>query len=63
MNRIKAKVFARLGEEKNNVDRYFIVPFAYQDRGNKAARAHSFISVIRVFADSKQPKSDPRPTK
>jgi hypothetical protein len=41
------------------VDRYFIVPFAYQDRGNKPARAHSFISVIRVFADNKQPKFTP----
>jgi len=59
VNRIKAKVFARLGEENNNVDRYFIVPFAYQDRGNNPARAHSFISVIRVFADNKQPKYDP----
>jgi hypothetical protein len=54
-NRIKAKVAARLGEGKNTVDRYFIVPFAYQDRGNRPARAHSFISVIRVFADKKQP--------
>ena len=58
INRIKVKVFARLGEEDNNVDRYFIVPFAYQDRGNKPARAHSFLSVIRVFADNKQPKYD-----
>jgi hypothetical protein len=55
VNRIKAKVDARLGEGKNTVDRYFIVPFAYQDRGNRPARAHSFISVIRVFADNKQP--------
>jgi hypothetical protein len=55
VNRIKAKVAARLGEGKNTVDRYFIVPFAYQDRGNRPARAHSFISVIRVFADNKQP--------
>ena len=55
VNRIKAKVDARLGEGKNTVDRYFIVPFAYQDRGNRPARAHAFISVIRVFADNKQP--------
>jgi hypothetical protein len=55
VNRIKAKVAARLGEGKNTVDRYFIVPFAYQHRGNKPALAHSFISVIRVFADNKQP--------
>jgi len=55
VNRIRAKVAARLGQGKNNVDRYFIVPFAYQDRGNRPARAHSFLSVIRVFADNKQP--------
>jgi hypothetical protein len=59
VNRIKARVSARLGEGKNTVDRYFIVPFAYQDRGNKPARAHSFISVIRVFADNKQPHFTP----
>jgi hypothetical protein len=54
VNRIKAKVAARLGEGDNNVDRYFIVPFAYQHRGNTPALAHSFISVIRVFADNKR---------
>ena len=59
VNRIKAKVSARLGEGENTVDRYFIVPFAYQHRDNKPARAHSFISVIRVFADNKQPKYTP----
>ena len=59
VNRIKAKVAARLGEGDNNVDRYFIVPFAYQHRGNKPALAHSFISVIRVFADNKQPHFTP----
>jgi len=59
VNRIKAKVSARLGEGENKVDRYFIVPFAYQHRDNYPARAHSFISVIRVFADNKQPKYTP----
>jgi hypothetical protein len=59
VNRIKAKVAARLGEGENTVDRYFIVPFAYQHRGNKPALAHSFISVIRVFADNKQPHFTP----
>ena len=59
VNRIKAKVASRLGEGENTVDRYFIVPFAYQHRGNKAALAHSFISVIRVFADNKQPHFTP----
>ena len=58
-NRIKAKVAARLGEGENTVDRYFIVPFAYQHRGNRPALAHSFISVIRVFADNNSPISPP----
>ena len=32
VNRIKAKVAARLGEGVNTQDRYFIVPFAYQNK-------------------------------
>jgi hypothetical protein len=59
VNRIKAKISARLGEGTNTRDRYFIIPFAYQDRGNHPEFSHSFISVIRVFADSKQPKLTP----
>ena len=59
VNRIKAKVSARLGEGENTMDRYFIVPFAYQHQSNKPALAHSFISVIRVFADNKQPHFTP----
>src|SRR6516165_603348 len=34
VNRIKAKVAARLGEGDNKRDRFFIVPFAYQNRWN-----------------------------
>src|SRR6266850_7554368 len=55
VNRIKAKVAARLGEGVNTQDRYFIVPFAYQDRWTKPQLSHSFISVIRVLGDGKQP--------
>ena len=55
VNRIKAKVAARLGEGENRQDRYFIIPFAYQDRWIKPQLSHSFISVIRVLADGKQP--------
>ena len=40
-------------------DRYFIIPFAYQDRGNHPEHSHSFLSVVRVFADDKQPKLTP----
>jgi hypothetical protein len=59
VDRIKAKVSARLGEGDSPRDRYFIIPFAYQDRGNHPEHSHSFISVIRVFADDKQPKLTP----
>jgi len=59
VNRIKDKVLARLGPGENTRDRYFIIPFAYQDRGNHPEHSHSFISVIRVFADNKQPKLTP----
>jgi len=59
VNRIKAKVSARLGKGRNPRDRYFIIPFAYQDRGNNPEFSHSFISVIRVFADGKEAKLTP----
>ncbi|MEA3210855.1 MAG: hypothetical protein QOE70_3912 [Chthoniobacter sp.] len=55
-NHIKAKVTARLGEGKNKQDRYFIIPFAYENKGNAPELSHTFISVIRVLADDKQTK-------
>ena len=59
VNRIKAKIAARLGEGKNKKDRYFIVPFAYQNKRNSPDFSHSFISVIRVLADGEQPSLTP----
>jgi hypothetical protein len=59
VDHIKAKVSARLGEGTNTRDRYFIIPFAYEDRGNHPEHSHSFISVIRVLADNEQPKLTP----
>lgn len=59
VNHIKEKVTTRLGTGKNTRDRYFIIPFAYENRGNDPGYSHSFISVIRVFADNKQPKRTP----
>ncbi|MBV9106691.1 MAG: hypothetical protein JO313_11775 [Verrucomicrobia bacterium] len=59
VNRIKAKIAARLGEGKNEKDRYFIVPFAYQNKRNSPDFSHSFISVIRVLADGEQPSLTP----
>jgi len=54
VDRIKAKVTARLREGGNMQDRYFIVPLAYQDQGNNPESAHSFLTVIRVLVDRKQ---------
>ena len=42
---IKANVAARLGSGKLAHDRYFIIPFAYENRGNDPAFSHSFITV------------------
>src|SRR4029453_13316561 len=56
VDRIKAKVSAHLGQSNNARGRFFIIPFAYEDRGNHPEHSHSFISVIRVLADNKQPK-------
>ncbi len=53
---IQDKVTARLGEGVNPRDRYFIIPFAYQNKGNDPEFSHSFLSVIRVFADGRQPR-------
>jgi hypothetical protein len=59
VDRIKAKVAARLGQSPNIEERYFIVPFAYQDQGNNPESAHSFLSVIRVPGRGKQPSLTP----
>jgi len=53
---IKARIAPRLGTERLTTERYFMIPFAYQDDGNHPEFSHSFISVIRVFADTKEPK-------
>ncbi len=55
-NRIKAKIMARLGDGRNTRDRYFIIPFAYENKGNDAGHSHSFMTVIRVLPDNKQVK-------
>jgi hypothetical protein len=59
VGRIKGTIAPRLGEGQLTNERYFIIPFAYQDDGNHPEKSHSFISVIRVFADDKQPKETP----
>jgi len=56
VDRIKGKVSARLGEGSNLHDRYFIIPFAYQNEDNDPEFSHSFLSVIRVLGDSRQPR-------
>ena len=59
VDRIKATIAPRLGDGELKTERYFIIPFAYQDDGNHPEFSHSFISVIRVFADTKTPKETP----
>ena len=56
VDRIKAKISPRLGKGPLKHDRYFIIPFAYQDKGNHPEFSHSFLTVIRVFATNKEPK-------
>src|SRR4051794_2825075 len=59
VDRIKAKIAPRLGEGPLTRERYFMIPFAYQDRGNNPEMSHSFLSVIRVFAATKPAKLTP----
>ena len=54
VNRIKAKGAPRLRKGKYSRDRYFIVPFAYQKRGNDPEFSHSFISVIHLLPEGKK---------
>ena len=59
VDRIRVHVLARLGKGVNPRDRYFIIPFAYQNNKNEPEFSHSFITVIRVFADNKPAKLTP----
>ena len=59
VNRIKAKVAPRLGEGENKKDRFFMIPFAYQDSRLSPKISHSFITVIRVFAVDEHPLLTP----
>lgn len=54
VDRIKAKITARLEKEPLTRDRYFIVPFAYENRGNDPEYSHSFMTIIRVFPPGQQ---------
>lgn len=51
---IREKVAARLRQGGNGHDRYFIIPFAYENKGNDPGYSHSFMTVIRVFADGRR---------
>jgi hypothetical protein len=59
VDRIKAKIAPRLGTGPLKHDRYFIIPFAYQDKGNRPEFSHSFITIIRVFASKEPAKLTP----
>ena len=54
VNRIKAKGAPRLGHGKYTRDRYFIVPFAYQNKRNDPEFSHSFVSVIHLLPLGKE---------
>jgi hypothetical protein len=54
VNRIKVKGAPRLRKGKYSRDRYFIVPFAYQNRWNNPEFSHSFISVIHLLPEGKK---------
>jgi hypothetical protein len=58
LDRIKAKVLARLQEGNSRIDRYFFIPFAYQNRGNDPEFSHSFLSVIHVLAVGKHASTE-----
>lgn len=51
IDRIKDGISRRLGDGPNKRERYFMIPFAYENRGNDPEFSHSFITVIRVFPD------------
>jgi hypothetical protein len=59
VDRIKGQIAPRLGKGPMKRDRYFMVPFAYEDGRNRPEFSHSFISVIRVFASNKPVKPTP----
>lgn len=47
--RIREKVSERLGPAPLTRDRYFIIPFAYQNKGNDPRYSHSFMTVVRIL--------------
>ena len=59
VGRIQAKVSAKLVKEPLTQDRFFIIPFAYENRGNDPEFSHTFLTVIRVFAHGRQRKAHP----
>jgi hypothetical protein len=58
VNRIRSNIAPRLGKELKQ-ERYFMIPFAYEDKGNHPEKSHSFITVIRIFATDKPAKETP----
>ncbi len=57
-DRITERVATRFDGKPSEDDRYFIIPFAYEDKGNSPELSHSFMTVIRVYGDSQQPKAN-----
>jgi hypothetical protein len=58
VQRTRGQIAARLGDKPLTRDRYFIIPFAYENDGNDPEFSHSFITAVRVFAYGKAPARD-----
>jgi len=58
VQRIRDHITDRLQSGGSRSDRYFMVPFAYQNRRNNPEFSHSFITVVRVLATGKQAAGD-----
>jgi hypothetical protein len=59
VGRIRADLAPRLGKGPLQEERYFMIPFAYQDKENNPEMSHSFITMIRVFATEKTTETTP----
>src|ERR1700748_1823988 len=63
VGKIRADIAPRLGKGPLKQERYFMIPFAYEDKGNHPEMSHSFITVIRVFAANTTKTTPELPTR
>jgi hypothetical protein len=55
VSRIHEQIAPRLGAGPLQRDHYYIIPFAYQNRGNDPEFSHSFMTLVRVFKTGSAP--------